>query len=206
MREDKYNLTRDQSIFLAKKTIVQNVYNLAKLEGCNITFPQTQTILDGVNDPEVSLEDLQTVTNLRSAWKYVIKNIDKPLDLNFIYEIHKRISKNDSLVLETLEVLKEKKLKAKLKEFSKVKNTTERAIRFYLWSMKVKLFLDGNRSISNICANKIMIKEGKGLITTPEKKISEFNNELLVFYNTNNYSKLNKFLYDNCLCGIEIKN
>lgn len=40
-------LTREQNIFLAKKAFVELVYNTAYIEGCNVTFPQTQTIIDG---------------------------------------------------------------------------------------------------------------------------------------------------------------
>lgn len=40
-------LTREQNIFLAKKNFVELVYNTAYIEGCNVTFPQTQTIIDG---------------------------------------------------------------------------------------------------------------------------------------------------------------
>lgn len=40
-------LTREQNIFLAKKVFVELVFNTAYIEGCNVTFPQTQTIIDG---------------------------------------------------------------------------------------------------------------------------------------------------------------
>lgn len=33
--KDKYNLTREQNVFLAKKIMVSSVYNAAKLEGLN---------------------------------------------------------------------------------------------------------------------------------------------------------------------------
>lgn len=41
-------LTRQQNIFLAKKIFTELVFNTAYIEGCNVTFPQTQTIIDGV--------------------------------------------------------------------------------------------------------------------------------------------------------------
>lgn len=40
-------LTRKQNIFLAKKSFTELVFNAAYIEGCNVTFPQTQTIIDG---------------------------------------------------------------------------------------------------------------------------------------------------------------
>ena len=35
---DKYNLTLEQNIFLAKKNLVDNIYANARMEGLNITF------------------------------------------------------------------------------------------------------------------------------------------------------------------------
>ncbi len=56
-------LTREQNIFLAKKTFVELVYNTAYIEGCNVTFPQTQTIIDGAVVNGVAVDDIQTVLN-----------------------------------------------------------------------------------------------------------------------------------------------
>lgn len=69
--ENKFNLTLEQNIFLAKKRIVQNIYNSAKLEGLNVTFPDTQTILNGIMVPNIKLEDLEVIINLRDGWKFV---------------------------------------------------------------------------------------------------------------------------------------
>lgn len=77
-------LTREQNIFLAKKTFVELVYNTAYIEGCNVTFPQTQTIIDGAVVNGVTVDDIQTVLNLRDAWKYCIDHIDSPLDLEYL--------------------------------------------------------------------------------------------------------------------------
>ena len=46
--ENKYNMTIGQNIFLAKRNLVDNIYSNARLEGLNITFPQTKTILEGI--------------------------------------------------------------------------------------------------------------------------------------------------------------
>ena len=47
--KDKYHLTPQQSLFLAKKKWDENVYCGMKMENRAVTFPQTQTILNGVN-------------------------------------------------------------------------------------------------------------------------------------------------------------
>lgn len=90
-------LTREQNLFLAKKTFVELVYNPAYIEGCNVTFPQTQTIIDGAVVNGVAVDDIQTVLNLRDAWKYCIENVDITIDLDYICRINEFVSRNESL-------------------------------------------------------------------------------------------------------------
>ena len=73
--KNKFEMTREQNIFLAKRNLVDNIYSNAKMEGLNITFPETKTILEGVHVPELKIDDIQCILNLRDAWKYVINNI-----------------------------------------------------------------------------------------------------------------------------------
>lgn len=40
--EDIFNLTKEQNIFLAKKVLVSNIYNSAKLEGINTASSDTK--------------------------------------------------------------------------------------------------------------------------------------------------------------------
>lgn len=37
---DKFSMTLTENIFWAKKYLVENVYNIAVVEGCNVTFPK----------------------------------------------------------------------------------------------------------------------------------------------------------------------
>ena len=100
--ENKYNLTLEQNLFLAKRNLVDNVYSNAKMEGINITFPQTKTILDGVNVPNLKIDDIQCILNLRDAWKYVINNINVKFDINFICKVNEFVARNESIEWGTL--------------------------------------------------------------------------------------------------------
>ncbi|GHV45725.1 hypothetical protein AGMMS49546_32230 [Spirochaetia bacterium] len=73
---DRYQLTRPQSMFLAKKKWDENIYCGMKMENRNVTFPQTQTILQGINVGSVKLDDIQAILNMRDAWKYTLDTID----------------------------------------------------------------------------------------------------------------------------------
>ena len=47
--ENKFNLTREQNIFVAKRNIVDYIWKSANLEGILVTFSEAQAIYDGAN-------------------------------------------------------------------------------------------------------------------------------------------------------------
>lgn len=216
--ENKYNMTLEQNIFLAKRNLVDNIYANARMEGINITFPQTKTILEGVNVPNLKIDEIQCVLNLRDAWKFVIANIDEEFNLEFICKINEYVARNESLEWGKLrtgrveitgteyipEVPDKNKVEKEINDILKIENATERAITYMLYGMRSQLFWDGNKRTSTIAANKIMISNGAGIIKVPDNKLEEFNKLLTEFYNTNNMTKISKFIYENCIDGIRM--
>lgn len=217
--ENKYNMTLEQNIFLAKRNLVDNIYANARMEGINITFPQTKTILEGVNVPNLKLDEIQCVLNLRDAWKFVIANIDEEFNTEFICKINEYVARNESLEWGKLrtgrveitgteyipEVPDKNKVEKEINDILKIKNATERAITYMLYGMRSQLFWDGNKRTSTIAANKIMISNGAGIIKVPDNKLEEFNKLLTEFYNTNDMTKIRKFIYENCIDGIRMQ-
>ncbi len=60
-----------------------------------------------------------------------------------------------------------------------------------------------NKRTSIILANKILISNGSGVLTIKDTYLNEFNTLLTEFYNTNDTTKIEQFLYENCIFGIE---
>jgi len=217
--KDKYSLTREQNVFLAKKMLIDSIYNTAKLEGCNLTFPQTQTIINGVSVGGIQMHDVEVVLNLRDAWKHVLGTIENELILDYICKVNSYVARNESLewgVLRTgkvgisgtdyiPEIPKKEEVEKNIKEILNGRESiTEKAIKLFLWSCRSQLFWDGNKRTSLIVANKLLISEGKGIIVIKEEHLEEFNKRLVEFYNTNEYEEIIKVLYDKCIYGIEI--
>lgn len=75
----------------------ETIYNSAYVEDCNVTFSQAQTILDGMVVNNVKMDDIQTVINLRDAWRFVLGYSDNEIDLDFICKVNDHISSNESL-------------------------------------------------------------------------------------------------------------
>ena len=215
----KYNMTRKENVFWAKRNLVDYIYHSARLEGCNVTFPDTQTLLDGVNVGSVTLDDVQTILNLRDAWRYVLSRLDAPFDLDYICGINGHVSRNESLqwgVLRTGNVgiggtdykppIPDKDSVAlNIEKINIIKNPTERAVDCFLWLCRSQLFWDGNKRTSALAANKILIEAGEGIFTIKEKNIIEFNKLLSQFYTDGNTNIIKQWLYDNCIDGLEEK-
>lgn len=217
--QDKFHLTKEQNLFLAKNTLALNIYNSARLEGINTTYSDTQTILEGVNVPTLKLDEINCILNLRDAWNYTLTNIDAEVNLDFICKVNSFVSRNESLEWGVLrngkigingvdyipEIPNEKDIINNIENILKEKSTTLKSINLMLYLMRSQVFWDGNKRTSIIVANKILIQNGCGIITVKEEYIGEFNTLLTEYYNTGNKDKITKFLYDKCIYGLELK-
>ena len=218
--KDKYHLTKDQNLFLAKKVLVSNIYNSARLEGINITYPDTKTVLEGVNVSTLKLDEINCILNFRDAWNFTLSNINKEINLEYICKVNSLVSRNESLEWGVLrngrvginevdyipDIPKEEEVIDNIKKILKIENITERSLNLMLYLMRSQIFWDGNKRTSMIVANKLLIENGCGIITVRENDINEFNTLLTEFYNTNNKDKIIKFLYNKCIFGLEINN
>ena len=214
---DKLHLTKEQNLFLAKKVLVFNIYNSARLEGINTTYPDTKTILEGINVSSLKLDEINCILNLRDAWDYVLSNIDEEVDLDFICKVNFFVSRNESLEWGVLrngkvgingvdyipEIPQKNIIIKNIKEILEQGSITEKTLNLMLYLMRSQIFWDGNKRTSMIIANKILISNGCGIVTIKEENIREFNILLTEYYNTNNKNKIIKFLYDKCIFGME---
>lgn len=215
--DDKYKLTPDQSIFLAKKKYDENVYCGMRMENRAVTFPQTQTILNGVNVASVNLDDIQAILNMRDAWRYLLSTIDEPLTLDYICRLNGFIARNEALEWGKLRngnvgisgtdykppIPVASSVESELKAILSADTTaTEKALNAFVWGARGQFFWDGNKRTSLTLANKILVSEGAGILTITDKHMEEFNVLLLDYYNNGEPEKLKSFLYENALQGI----
>lgn len=215
---DRYSLDSKQSIFLVKKKWDENIYCGMKMENRNVTFPQTQTILNGTNVGSVSLDDVQAILNMRDAWKFMLASIHQPLTLPYLCRINEFVSRNESLewgVLRTgsvgisgthyvppipvaIEITDE--LDPLLASSA---SNTEKAIDLFLWGTRRQLFWDGNKRTCLLAANKMLVSGGNGLLTIAEEHMENFNILLTEYYNTGKKGKIKDFLYEYAIDGIQ---
>lgn len=215
--KDKNRLTREQSLFLAKKKWDENIYCGMRMENRAVTFPQTKTILDGVNVPDIRLDDIQAILNMRDAWKYLLNTIDEPMTLDYMCGLNEFIARNEALEWGKLRtgnvcisgtdylppVPQREQVEKELSEILACGTTTEQALNAFAWGTRGQFFWDGNKRTAMTLANKILISGGAGLITISDKDMEKFNTLLCEFYDSGDSTKLKDFLYNNAIRGIE---
>jgi len=219
MLKDKYNMTQEQNIFLAKRNIVDSIYKSSHIEGIDITFPETQKIFDGGNVSKLRIDEIQTINNLKHAWLFVLNSINNKNDLNLLKSINSLVGSNlvDNAGNKRNynvsiggtdykpEIPDEKKVETYINDTisDSSKTITDRAITIMCYLMRTQFFNDGNKRSSMLFANKILIENGKGIISVSVDQDVEFGNKILEFYETNDNTKLKQFIYDECLDGIK---
>jgi prophage maintenance system killer protein len=218
--KDKFQLSLEENVFLAKKVLARSVYGAARIEGVNATYPETETILDGVNVAGVGLDDIRVILNLRDGWRFLLSEVeDKEVDLDFIAKLNENVARNESLdwgKLRTGEVgIRGTKHKPKVPVEGEVRaqigeilgaegrSVTEKAIDLMLYIMNEQLFWDGNKRTAGLAANAVLIGGGAGVLTVTEENVGEFNEKLTKFYDTQDGGELKRFLYEQCIFGLE---
>lgn len=59
--QNKFKLSISENIFLAKKNLINNIYANARMEGINVTLKQIQNILEGVNVPNLKIDEINCI-------------------------------------------------------------------------------------------------------------------------------------------------
>ena len=215
---DRFHMTPEQSLFLAKKKWDENVYCGMRMENRNITFPQTKTILQGVNVPSVQLDDIQAVLNMRDAWRFLLATMNEPLTFGYWCKLNDYIARNEALEWGKLRngsvgisgtdyippVPAEEQVRAEFEAILTADATaTEKALEAFTWGTRGQFFWDGNKRTSMTLANKILVSAGAGLMTITDKHMEQFNTLLLHYYETGEKEELKDYLYTNAIQGIE---
>jgi prophage maintenance system killer protein len=222
--KDKFNLTREQNVNVSKRNIVDYIWKSANLEGINVSYFETQAIYDGSIVNGLTVDNIIAINNLKYSWQFILENNDINYDFKVLCYLHKLTC--DKLVLDgDLGKLRttpvniggtswkpqfpiESQIKEELELIlaDETKTKTEIAIEVMLWVMRRQMFIDGNKRVAMLFANKIMIDNGCGIITISQENQATFFEKLIKFYETGDNADLKKWIYDTSIDGINYIN
>ena len=210
-------------IMLVKKLLPDVVFNMASLEGNPFTYPEVQTLLDGITIGGHKVSDEQQIFNIRNGWNYLFDLVyqnNLSMDSYFLCPIFNKfnniVAKDEALVsgifrtgqvriagtefipprAEELEEI----FKNELPELiERCKSKTELAFEIFLWGALNQFYYDGNKRTSRLISNMILISNGQGIFNIKAKDRLQFNTLMVEFYNTREADNIFEFLYSNCL-------
>lgn len=215
---NKFNMTVEDNVFLAKRNIIDIIWKSARLEGLNVTFPDTEAIYNGLVISNIEVNTVIAINNLRHAWQFVLDNIDYQLDYPYVCKINQFVCGNlisNAGFIRNYpmsiggtrwkpELPIESKIKEEINDIMQIENPTDRAITMMLSLMRRQMFGDGNKRTGMLAANQIMISNGVGVISIPIELQREFSNLLVNYYETNDMIEIKDFIYNSCIEGISL--
>ncbi|MDO9557246.1 MAG: death-on-curing protein [Coriobacteriia bacterium] len=213
---DRYALSREESVFLARRTLVEHIWHGARLEGCNVTFPDTLTIIDGMVPAGLSTDDVTVVLNLREAWRFLLSSLDDAFGPELVRGLNARVVFGMSLDpgewrtgsvgiggAEWRPPAPDENSVARVFELGG-ESVTERALGFAVSAMRAQLFWHGNKRTAMLAANHLMLAAGAGMLSIPPADLETFNRTLSAYYTTGDETELLGFLYARCVAGLDL--
>lgn len=218
MFEKKFSMTQEENIFWAKRNLVDYIWKSANLEGIAVTFPETQTIVEGISVQGKSIDDINSIVQMKRGWELLFATLHEKLTLDYVKKLHMELGKMTvinagALRMDEVRIAGSSYIppvpdeKVVRSEFAALlsENTdwTEKALDIMLYLTKHQLFYDGNKRIAMMAANKLLIEHGCGILTVSQEKLQEFFTLLVAYYEDENQrERLKEFLYD-CLDGFK---
>lgn len=206
-------------ILLAKKLLPDVVFNMASLEGNPFSYPEVQTLLDGITVGGHKVSDEQQIYSIRNAWNHLFNLVVQNnvyIDINTFNEFNAIVAKEEDLIsgsfrtgqvriagtefippkAEDLEDIFKNELPILIE---RCKSKTDLAFEIFLWGALNQFYYDGNKRTSRLVSNMILISNGQGIFNIKAKDRLQFNTLMIEFYNSREADNISEFFYNNCL-------
>ncbi|AGK95723.1 Fic family protein [Clostridium pasteurianum] len=206
-------------IILIKKLLPDVVFNMASLEGNPFTYPEVQTLLDGITIGGHKVSDEQQVYRIRNGWDYlfdILKQKSITIDINMFNRFNDIVAKDEAPISGTfrtgqVRIAGTEFMPPKAEELDNIftselselikrcKSKTELAFEIFLWGALNQFYYDGNKRTSRLVSNVVLIANGQGIFNIKAKDKLQFNTLMVEFYNTREANNVFEFLHNYCL-------
>lgn len=203
---------QDTAIELAKRLLVDSIWKSANLEGLGTTFPKTEAIL--ANAPTTTkTEEVLFVINMKRAWQFLLDNLNYPNCLALLREYNKIVGEllfSYAGEIRTLPVqiggtAWEPEMPHTgiiihcMEEIEKIPNPELRALKYFCYVTRTQMFIDGNKRVAQLIANKVLIENNIGIFQISLEKLEAFKTLLLAFYESGDDDEIISFMNEHCI-------
>lgn len=205
---------RDTAIEMAKRMLVDSIWKSANLEGLGTTFPKTEAIL--ANAPTTTkTEEVLFVINMKRAWQFLLDNLEYGNCIMLLREFDKIVGEllfSYAGEIRTIpvqiggtswepEMPHTGIIMDSIKEIEQIEDIELRALKYFCYIARTQMFIDGNKRVAQLMANKVLIENDIGIFQIPIEKLEEFKEMLINFYETGNDAKIIGFMKKYCIRG-----
>lgn len=205
----------NKSVELAKKLLVDSIWKSANLEGLGTSFPRTVAILNN-RKVETFKEEVMFIVNMKNAWEFMLKNLDYNNCFMFMSELNKQVAPNlfygAGEVRNTDVSISGTTLKPEMPVASfiyddihvlnAIKDAELRALKYFCYITRTQIFINGNKRVAQLMANKVLIENNIGVFQIPIEYMNKFKDMLLRFYESNNDEEIIDFMKRKCIVRV----
>jgi len=207
MREDT-----KKAIFIAKKLFAELVYDVTSLEGMPYTFPEVQTQLQGITVGGHKISDQKKLEQQALAWKRLIEMVEKQefsLSKEIACQLQSIVAKDEAAEIGTFrsggvvitgttyippraEAL-DNNFREMLRRVSSL-DVQDKGIVVSLDFARNQFFFDGNKRTGILMMNGIFLSNGMLPLSISAKRLLEYNETMIGFYESGRYEAMTAFL------------
>lgn len=214
--KNKYNMTVEDNVFLAKRNVIDSIWKEANIEGIAVTFPDTREVFEGRTVPGMSVNDTIAINNLKHGWQFILDTLDVPVDLAYVRQVSGIVGAG---IVKDADQLRQSDVsiggttwkpdfpdydaaKAMIAKNAEREPGQERALSMFMELCRAQLFYDGNKRTAQLVANRLLIGDGAGVLSIPVQAKREFEYLLVDYYETGNMEAMFSFLDRVAIDGI----
>lgn len=203
---------KDSAIQMAKRLLVDSIWKSANLEGLGTTFPKTEAIL--ANAPtNTKTEEVLFVINMKRAWQFLLDNLDYNNCIALLREYNKIAGEllfSYAGEIRTIpvqiggtswepEIPHIGIIIEKIQEIEQIEDIELKALKYFCYIARTQMFIDGNKRVAQLMANKILIENDIGIFQIPIEKLEEFKEMLIKFYESGQDEEIINFMKEFCI-------
>ncbi len=203
---------KDTAIEMAKRLLVDSIWKSANLEGLGTTFPKTEAIL--ANAPTTTkTEEVLFVINMKRAWQFLLDNLAYPNCIMLLRGYDKIVGEllfhyageirtipvqiggtswepempHSGIIIESM------------KEIEQIEDVELKALKYFCYIARTQMFIDGNKRVAQLMANKVLIENNIGILQIPIERLEKFKEVLIKFYESGDDGEIVAFMKEYCI-------
>lgn len=86
-----------------------------------------------------------------------------------------------------------------LEAIEQIEDVELRALKYFCYIARTQMFIDGNKRVVQLMANKVLIEHDRGIFQIPIEKLEEFKEMLIRYYESGEDETILAFMKEHCI-------